>query len=396
MRCCAGATSADPPACLNSLSCAGSKCTCIAEVQGGNYSALSFLVRRVDGTVWKTLNYNAAFSQQLYIDNSPLIASAVALTHNVGCAVVTGGAVWCFPISGTITDSTLLGAALDNTVSTSAPVQVVTSSTGGALTDVRQINATRGANQLTFCAVTGDGSVWCWGQGTRGELGHGDTSNASYARKVMADASTPFTGAVQVTVGQEATCALKTDGSIWCWGTNGFGELGAATPAKSFYPLQIQLIGTTVQRTAKRLSSNSFQTFCAIMMDTSVECWGYNGYGAAGQPTGNTVTPSVVLVASGGAALLNVVDLININGWTGAKTAALDLLFWGNNNNTSNVYPQPALDNSNTAITLIRTPLEGGSPYAPYWAFVDAAGRLSNGTPFSSVAQPPCTNLLSN
>jgi len=183
----------------------------------------------------------------------------------ISCAIATDSSVWCFPNNGTLADSTLLGAGLGSTESTSGPVPVVTSLTGGALTNVKQLSASREQNADAFCALLGDGSVWCWGRGNWGQLGRGDTANSNYARPVLASAGTPFSGAAQVAMGTETTCARKTDGTVWCWGTNGQGELGVpkATLATSYYPVQVQLVGTTAQRTAKRFATGSEGTFFA-------------------------------------------------------------------------------------------------------------------------------------
>jgi len=344
------------------------------------------------------------WTQQLYSAGGPFRLastrqSAVA-GQSIVCGIAADSSVWCFPASGTLTDSTLLGAGLGSTESTSGPVPVVTSLTGGALTNVKQLSASREPNANAFCALVGDGSIWCWGRGNWGQLGHGDTANSNYARQVLASAGTPFTGAAQVTMGTETTCARKTDGTVWCWGTNGQGELGVpkATLAASYYPVQVPLVGTTAQRTAKQLATGSYQTHCAITQDTTVQCWGNNTNGAAGNASGATATPTQILMAANGAALSAVSDLTSVGSVTMLANTSNGLTAWGNVNGQTTVYPATVLDGSNLPITQVNLPLASGNNIVPYWEYIDSAGRVfsNNGTTYSLWSpQPPCTNLLS-
>jgi hypothetical protein len=280
--------------------CAGSKCSCIAELQigqgSGSDTSDEMAVRRSDGTIWVAnvgnIGNQTPFTEVVKLSGAPLIASAVAVqggTHGVpsgsgwqnqppkeACAIVSAGAVWCFPLYGALTDSTFLGAGLGPADSTSAPVQVLTGVGGAPLLGAQQISAGEGPS---FCAVTSDGSIWCWGYGADGQLGWGDGSNANYARQVHSGGATPFTSAVEVRMGVESACARKTDGSVWCWGTNTSGELGVAysTTTGSDQPIQVPFIGTADQRTATRLASGAYgSTPCAIMKDTGVVCWGWS------------------------------------------------------------------------------------------------------------------------
>jgi hypothetical protein len=158
------------------------------------------------------------------------------------------------------------------------------------------------------------------------------------------------------------------------------------------------LVGTTAQRTAKRFATGSYATHCAIMQDTTVQCWGYNGSGAAGAPTGATVTPMQVLMAANGAALSGVTDLTSVGGATMLAKTSNGLTAWGNINGATTPYPITVLDGSNLPITQVNLPLaSGNNNTSPYCAYVDSAGRAfsNNGTTYSMWnPQPPCTGLL--
>ena len=382
--------------CSGSAVCAGSACSCVAQYSPSYYGGL---VLRVDGTVLASYTYGSPgpYMPVMTSGAGPLQATAVASSGNdTGCAIVNGG-VWCFPLGGTITDSTFLGAGLGATTPTSLPVQVVTSINGPNLASVVQIAGGAYSTYATFCAVTSDGSVWCWGYGNYGVLGHGDTANSSYARQVMADASTVLTGAVEVRVGYETTCARFMDGSVQCWGTNTYGELGVpygTTPPAiqhSYYPVPVAFLGTGDQRTAVRLAANPYQTHCAIMKDTSVVCWGYNNYGQTGAPTSTTMTsagPTNVLLAAGMAALTGVTDLSsNYYSMCAITGSTLALECWGyNQRGTSAPYPFAYQDNRSNAVSGIHIPLAADYNYVGY---VDPSGVVTyDGSPTTN--QPPC------
>jgi hypothetical protein len=212
----------------------------------------------------------------------------------------------------------------------------------------------------------------------------------------MAKAGVQFTGAVEVSVGLEATCARKTDGSVWCWGTNASGEFGDSKAiASSYYPVQVPFTGTSEQTTATRLNSGADQTFCAIMQDKTVVCWGYDHDAEAGSPRPGSVPwaapPTTVLTADGGPPLTDVVDIAGPiytggQGRTCAKTGALDVQCWG----VGSPYPSSYTDAGNTSVSGIRFPLASGVQALGY---IDPAGRVVvSGAPLA--VQPPCDNLL--
>ena len=116
-------------------------------------------------------------------------------------------------------------------MTTTTALQVVTGSGDGAapLANVLQIAGGMNGGGASFCAVTGDGGVWCWGYNPSALLGYNDADRESYARPVLQRLQDEhFTDAVEVQVGFGATCALKSDGSVWCWGDNTYGQLGVS------------------------------------------------------------------------------------------------------------------------------------------------------------------------
>lgn len=134
------------------------------------------------------------------------------------------------------------------------------------------------------CALRADGTAWCWGENARGQLGTGNRSNRSYA--VQAN----LTDAVELVAGQGHTCALRGNGQVLCWGDNSYGQLGNGTVADdSTTPVATTGLGQAVSLGTSRLH------ICAALADGTARCWGRNengeiGSGALGEPV-RTPTP---------------------------------------------------------------------------------------------------------
>ncbi len=146
------------------------------------------------------------------------------------------------------------------------------------------------------CALLDNHSVKCWGANGSGQLGQGDTSTRGDAPGEMGDALLPIDlgpgrTAVQVAAGLTHACAILDNGSLKCWGGNGFGELGLGdTNNRGDGPGEMGALLLPVSlgmgRTAIDVSCNYGFT-CALLDDHTVKCWGYSADGQLGQE--NTV-----------------------------------------------------------------------------------------------------------
>jgi len=136
------------------------------------------------------------------------------------------------------------------------------------------------------CALRATGAVVCWGRNHEFELGS-DSAGDYPTAPVDVDG---LSDVVSLSAGFDHTCAVIVDGTVWCWGGNSDGELGSG--AKSERELVIQVRGIA---TAESVAVGA-GTSCAVLRDHTVRCWGRNTYGALGNgTTQDSLSPVTVL-----------------------------------------------------------------------------------------------------
>ncbi len=92
------------------------------------------------------------------------------------------------------------------------------------------------------CAILADSTVRCWGSDQELELGATAAgSNSSIGIKIINDDGSALSGMTQLAAGAGHACGLAMDRSVHCWGDNSLGQLGVTTPAKSAYPVKVQI-----------------------------------------------------------------------------------------------------------------------------------------------------------
>ena len=102
--------------------------------------------------------------------------------------------------------------------------------------DTDWTRAAAGARHTCGIRTFEGGTVWCWGLAVDGQLGIPGATNTHLKQRVEG------TGYVDVSAGNQHTCALRSDGTVWCWGRNGFGQLGTGdridttAPARTCFP----------------------------------------------------------------------------------------------------------------------------------------------------------------
>ncbi len=140
---------------------------------------------------------------------------------------------------------------------------------GDAWTPGAAVAVSAGSVTPVWCAVTAAGDLLCWGDNEVGQLGNGTTTPSTSPVKVMGmDAPV-----VQVSVGDATVCAVTAIGGVWCWGLGLDGELGNGTMTEAqLTPAKV----TGLERGVEMVSLGGGVS-CALKQDGSVWCWGYGG-----------------------------------------------------------------------------------------------------------------------
>lgn len=123
------------------------------------------------------------------------------------------------------------------------------------------------------CFIDAQGDVHCFNDNQYGQLGL-DPSTARSASAVRVEGLP--SAATQVVAGDDFSCALLTDGAVYCWGHNARGQLGNGTQTDSFTPVRVEL------SSAARLLSAGAAHACAALESARMQCWGDNTHGQIG------------------------------------------------------------------------------------------------------------------
>src|SRR5690606_1808830 len=116
------------------------------------------------------------------------------------------------------------------------------------------------------CFIRDDGSPWCWGRNDAGQLGIGAVSSRE---STPVRVSALGRGVAELGGGDGFTCARKRDGSSWCWGRNDVGQLGNGTTEGSTTPVHVVSLGHDVAALGV-----AHRHGCALRTDGSLWCWG--------------------------------------------------------------------------------------------------------------------------
>ena len=244
------------------------------------------------------------------------------------CAVLVDGRAECWGgnLYGQLGDGTRVGR------STPAPIRNVD---GFELTGLMQVDA----GTSHSCATSGElAAVVCWGYARYGQIGDGTTGDGQSVRshptvvRVAPDAL--LVEVAQVAVGDNHTCAVRSNGTVACWGLNTSGQLGSGAVGGIDQPTvhagHVVVPGGTLLGDAVQITAGAAHT-CALMRDTTVRCWGENSLGqlGTGSAGADRPFPTPVTTFAGGPALAGAIQLSAGANHTCATLSDSSVRCWG-------------------------------------------------------------------
>ncbi|MEO8329173.1 MAG: hypothetical protein ABI586_04120, partial [Candidatus Nanopelagicales bacterium] len=235
------------------------------------------------------------------------------------CAVAANGRVYCW------------GSNEDGQVgAVTQPVQPVPVAvdTSGALHGINLIAIDSG--RAHTCAVAANGSVYCWGDNTFGQIGDGTTTNRPLPRKV-ANTGADIT-AKAISVGDDGSCALTRSGNLFCWGSGNTTPVGVRA-----------LRGTDIQH-----FTTGYGHTCAITGAKRTFCWGKNNYGELGNGTTMYASSPSPIDMSGELSGKHLVDISATQFGTCGLTAGGGIFCWG----TAEIFQRNGADTTSPSRVL--------------------------------------------
>ena len=208
----------------------------------------------------------------------------VHLGYNHTCAVNTGGSVFCWGDN----ESGQLG----NASLSSSSKAVVTLPPPDELTDLVSVISAGGNNS---CELTNRGTAYCWGDNSRGQLGNGNMQSSSTPTAVAGSGVLGTTKVAAISVGASHACAVTRTAGVACWGGNSQGQVGNGNTTDQLKPVAVSTQNGISGAPFLFVTSGGFHT-CAWTSAGRAYCWGANGFGQLGNgtDTGSSVPTEVV------------------------------------------------------------------------------------------------------
>jgi len=318
---------------------------------------------------------------------------AISVSGNSTCAIASDDNAYCW---GSNANGRLGNGS---TVNSSVPVAVNTSGVLSGKT-IKAISV----GSSSACVIASDDKAYCWGYNDYGSLGNNTLVSSSVPVAVNTSGVLSGKTIKSIVTGSMSACVIASDDKAYCWGFNEYGKLGNNSTATSSVPVAVNTSGVLSGKTIKSLSTGNGSQHCAVTSEDKAYCWGWNGYGQLGN---NSTTNSSVPVAVNTSGYLSDKTIKSISSGD-ATTCALasdnQVYCWGSNalgelgngaatTMTSSPIPVPVLTNgvlSGKTVKALSAGFFGACVIASddkaYCWGGNSAGRLGNNSTTNAYA----------
>lgn len=216
------------------------------------------------------------------------------------------------------------------------------------------------------CGVASTGQVYCWGTNYMGQLGDGSTVTPTTPVAVVSSGAMAGQAITAVTAGYDFACALSSGGAVYCWGDNGWGELGnPSVPhsggSYSDVPVAVTTSGLLAGKTLTQITAG-YGSVCGVDATATAVCWGAYFYGddmGDNTPSAGSYVP----VLAGPQAPASVTATPTSGGATVQWQAPASLDGGALTGYTATASPGGRACSTTTATTCVITGLASGSSY---------------------------------
>lgn len=209
----------------------------------------------------------------------------LARTYTTSCGIKSDNSLWCWGNDG------------NGQVGNGAPTNDYTTpqaiSGGGSWKDIDV-----GGNHS--CGIKSDDSLWCWGSDSTSQIGNGAPTSNQNAPVAVSGGGTWKS----IQTGSDSTCGLKTDSTLWCWGSDGAGQQGNGAPSSDI------TVPTQVGSDTWKSVSMTGALVCGIKSDNTGWCWGTNWLGQTGTNLPGAAVDTPTLLPGG-----NTWDELKVMSW---------------------------------------------------------------------------------
>jgi len=179
-------------------------------------------------------------------------------------------------------------------------------------------------------AVGSDGNVYAWGSNYYGQLGDGSTTDRTTPVLVSVGDVPSGVTLIRVAAGNRHSLALGSDGNAYAWGSNRYGQLADGSTTDRTTPVLVSAGAVPSGVTLTQVAAGGLHSL-AVGSDGNVYAWGYNSSGQLGD--GSTTDRTTPVLVSGGAMPSAVTPTQVAAGWSHSLAVGADdkVYAWGDN-----------------------------------------------------------------